>query len=85
MADRVPKINLKAAKSIIHRDHTYRSGSPAMPTYEYHCKKCGQHFEQTMTLRQHEQRKQKPACPHCKSHAVEQVPASFQAVTSSKS
>ncbi|MFW6060848.1 MAG: FmdB family zinc ribbon protein [Phycisphaeraceae bacterium] len=56
-----------------------------MPTYDYRCKKCGHRFEQMMTLSQHEHRKQKPACPKCKSHAVEQVPAAFQAVTSSKS
>ena len=60
-----------------------------MPMYEYRCKKCGHEFEQMMTLSEHERRrvehKRKPACPKCKSHAVEQIPAAFQAVTSRKS
>lgn len=55
-----------------------------MPTYEYRCKKCGHHFDRTMTFAEHERSKAKPACPQCKSQAVEQVPAQFQAVTSSK-
>lgn len=55
-----------------------------MPTYEYRCKKCGHHFDQMMSFAEHERRKHRPACPKCKSHAVEQVPAKFQAVTSSK-
>ena len=55
-----------------------------MPTYDYRCKKCGHQFEVRMSLSEHERRKQKPACPQCKSHAVAQVPAACQVVTSSK-
>ena len=55
-----------------------------MPTYAYHCKKCGHHFERMMSLSDHERGKAKPACPSCKSQSVEQVPARFQAVTSTK-
>lgn len=58
-----------------------------MPTYEYHCRKCGRYFEMVMTLREHEEqkrKKRKPACPHCRSRSVEQRPSVFQAVTSTK-
>ncbi len=54
-----------------------------MPAYEYQCKVCGYCFEQTMTIRQHEQSKP-PQCPKCKSRHVEQRPVEFQAVTSAK-
>ncbi|MFB0554728.1 MAG: zinc ribbon domain-containing protein [Phycisphaerae bacterium] len=55
-----------------------------MPTYEYHCNKCDKNFSKIMTLTEHE-RKPRAACPKCASRKVEQLPSSFQAVTSKKS
>ncbi len=54
-----------------------------MPTYEYRCKSCGRQFEVRMTMSRHEHSR-RPHCPKCKSGNVQQVPASFQAVTSKK-
>jgi putative FmdB family regulatory protein len=54
-----------------------------MPTYEYKCKGCGRTFEKVIGIRKHEHAG-KPECPKCHSHKVEQRPAAFQAVTSSK-
>jgi len=55
---------------------------PAMPTYEYHCKKCGMTFEHNEQIAKHE--KSHPRCPKCKSGAVEPVLADFYAMTSKK-
>jgi putative FmdB family regulatory protein len=54
-----------------------------MPTYTYRCRDCGKMFDKTMNIKEHE-RKQKPSCPKCQGHHVQQVPSSFQAVTSTK-
>jgi len=54
-----------------------------MPTYEYKCLKCGEEFERTMTLGEHE-KGERPTCPKCQSQDVEQLVASFQPVTSKK-
>jgi putative FmdB family regulatory protein len=54
-----------------------------MPTYEYHCKKCGMTFERSERMAEHE--KSHPRCPKCESEAVEPVLADFYAVTSKKS
>ena len=63
-----------------------RTGScleePAMPTYEYHCKRCGMTFERSEHITEHE--KSHPRCPKCKSEEVEPVLADFFAVTSKK-
>ncbi len=55
---------------------------PAMPTYEYYCKKCGMTFEHNEHITEHE--KSHPRCPKCKSEAVEPVLADFYAKTSKK-
>jgi len=55
-----------------------------MPTYQYYCKRCNKSFTKLMTLSQHEQWP-KPVCPKCRSRKIEQLPSSFQAVTSKKS
>jgi putative FmdB family regulatory protein len=55
-----------------------------MPTYQYKCSECGREFEQVMPIREHEQKNLKVKCPKCQSSHVEQEPAQFQAVTSSK-
>ena len=54
-----------------------------MPTYEYRCKECSQHFALTMAIREHG--KEKVHCPHC--HSTEVVPQlqPFFAKTSKKS
>ena len=54
-----------------------------MPTYEYKCKDCGEVFDQTITVQEHEEGKV-PSCPKCKSRNVEQQPTAFQPVTSHK-
>ena len=54
-----------------------------MPTYEYRCKECGRRFSKSMTLSQHDRRTKSP-CPKCQSRKTEQLPSSFQAVTSKK-
>jgi putative FmdB family regulatory protein len=56
---------------------------PAMPIYEYRCTKCHTRFSQQQGIEEHG-RKQ-PACPKCKSHAVEQVFSPFFAKTVRKS
>jgi len=53
-----------------------------MPTYEYHCQKCGKVFERHEHIAEHE--KSHPRCPKCKSGAVEPVLADFYAMTSKK-
>jgi putative FmdB family regulatory protein len=54
-----------------------------MPTYEYHCKKCGEIFDRVERMTEHEGAH--PRCPKCKSRAVEQVFTAFTAKTSKKS
>jgi putative FmdB family regulatory protein len=54
----------------------------AMPTYQYHCKKCGMTFERSEHITEHE--KSHPRCPKCKSEEVEPVLADFYAATSKK-
>lgn len=56
---------------------------PAMPTYQYLCKKCGKSFERSEHLAAHE--KAHPLCPKCHSAQVEPVLADFYAKTSKKS
>jgi putative FmdB family regulatory protein len=53
-----------------------------MSTYEYECKDCGQKFEKTLSMAEHD--KLHPACPKCKSKHVEQMFSVFSAKTSSK-
>jgi putative FmdB family regulatory protein len=45
-----------------------------MPTYEYRCADCGEHFEVTCHL---EERDQLALCPKCKSAKVEPGFSSF--------
>ena len=54
-----------------------------MPSYEYICKECKKRFTLILSISEYE--KARPACPKCKSKKVEQVPATFFAVTSKKS
>lgn len=54
-----------------------------MPTYEYRCSKCGQKFERTEHVAEHE--KAHPRCPKCQSREIEPVLGEFFAKTSKKS
>ena len=54
-----------------------------MPVYEYRCDECGERFEQTETLAEHETGK--PTCPKCKSKNVSRSFSTFQVKTSKKS
>lgn len=54
-----------------------------MPTYEYHCKKCGERFERIEHVSEHGAKK--PKCPQCGSKATEPVLSAFFAKTSKKS
>jgi putative FmdB family regulatory protein len=54
-----------------------------MPTYSYHCEKCGKRFVRVEPLAAHGART--PACPKCGSKRVRQVFGSFFAKTSKKS
>jgi len=55
----------------------------AMPTYEYRCTKCRKHFSQQEAIEEHGRKR--PACPKCKSRAVERVYSAFFAKTVRKS
>jgi putative FmdB family regulatory protein len=54
-----------------------------MPTYEYRCTKCRKRFGRQEPIAEHGRRR--PACPKCKSRAVEQVYSPFFAKTGRKS
>ncbi len=56
---------------------------PAMPIYEYRCTECHTRFSQQQAIEEHGRKR--PACPKCKSHAVEQVFSAFFAKTVRKS
>ncbi len=55
----------------------------AMPIYEYRCTKCRERFSRQEGIEEHGRRR--PACPKCKSRAVEQVFSPFFAKTVRKS
>ncbi|HXE74634.1 MAG TPA: FmdB family zinc ribbon protein [Candidatus Xenobia bacterium] len=54
-----------------------------MPLYEFFCKDCKKEFSRVLTLGEYE--KGEFTCPTCQGRNVEQLPASFFAVTSKKS
>jgi len=54
-----------------------------MPIYEYRCTKCRKRFSQQEGIAEHGRKR--PACPKCKSRAVEQVYSPFFAKTVRKS
>jgi putative FmdB family regulatory protein len=54
-----------------------------MPHYEFLCKTCNKTFTTTQTMAEHDA--EKPACPHCGSHEIEQRWSTFSTVTSRKS
>jgi len=54
-----------------------------MPIYEYRCTKCRKRFSEQVSIGAHGRRR--PACPACKSKAVEPVLSTFFAKTIRKS
>jgi putative FmdB family regulatory protein len=52
-----------------------------MPTYEYHCEKCGKDFSLILSLSEHEQ---KQKCPYCKSQKITQQVSTFIPKTTRK-
>ena len=54
-----------------------------MPTYQYHCDKCGKKFERSETISEHGTSKMN--CPKCGSKKVSQIPGNVFVVTSKKS
>ena len=66
---------------------TARSGGnnfpSLMPIYEYRCTKCRKRFSYEQSIKEHGKRR--PACPKCKSRAVEPMFSTFFAKTGRKS
>ena len=57
-----------------------------MPTYEFHCEKCGKNFEQVWALSEYNKRiKEKNKCPACGSVRVVKTISAVQVKTSKKS
>ena len=54
-----------------------------MPIYEYRCTKCRKRFSLEQAISEHGKRR--PACPKCKSRAVEPMFSTFFAKTGRKS
>jgi putative FmdB family regulatory protein len=57
-----------------------------MPTYEFHCKKCGYCFEFTSTVAEKERGESERTitCEQCASNEVEQVFGGFSILTGTK-
>lgn len=53
-----------------------------MPTYEYRCNSCGAEFTRAVSLREHEQERQR--CPKCGSEQIVQLMSAFMPKTSRK-
>jgi putative FmdB family regulatory protein len=53
-----------------------------MPIYEYRCTRCRKRFKDEHAMSAHDKRR--PACPKCKSRAVEQMFSTFFAQTGRK-
>ena len=54
-----------------------------MPTYSFHCRKCGHNFDAILSFAEYEGKKAK--CPKCGSKSLEQRLGAFFAKTSKKS
>ncbi len=59
-------------------------GGPAMPLYEFRCKKCSKTFDDKETFAEHDKHPQ-VSCPHCGSTDVEPVMMPVEVKTSKKS
>ena len=57
-----------------------------MPFYEFECLKCGETFQETLSVSEYEKKTQKGIrCPKCQSRKVEQLITSVSVETSRKS
>lgn len=57
-----------------------------MPTYEFHCEKCGKNFEQVWSLSEYDKQiKATHKCPKCGSTKVVKTISAVQVKTSKKS
>ena len=54
-----------------------------MPTYSYHCDECGQDFDRSEGISEHETTK--PRCPKCGGRKVAWVPRHINVITTKKS
>jgi putative FmdB family regulatory protein len=54
-----------------------------MPVYEFKCKKCGNHFERSESIGQHDKHKEK--CPECGSKSIQYIVSTVNVKTSKKS
>jgi putative FmdB family regulatory protein len=60
-----------------------KAAEGCMPNYEFICNACKKTFSMILTIPEHDA--EKPTCPHCGSHEIEQRWSAFSAVTSKKS
>lgn len=54
-----------------------------MPTYSYHCDKCGKDFDRSESISEHETAT--PRCPKCGGRSVSWVPKGMNIITKKKS
>jgi putative FmdB family regulatory protein len=55
-----------------------------MAAYEFECRACGEHFQVTMPMREHDHLKEEPpACPKCESRDTRQLVSEFTCKTPS--
>ena len=59
------------------------SSEEKMPTYEYRCEGCGETFERSESIAEHDTAR--PECPKCGSDKVTRAVSAFYARTSKKS
>jgi putative FmdB family regulatory protein len=82
------RLSIKAFENPPYGNKLYRkihSGRGAiMPTYEFHCEKCGNKFTSILTMREYEKEKERFRCPKCKSKKVKQIFSPFVAKTTHK-
>lgn len=76
IGEKGPSVNLTAVSA-------GNNVNSAMPIYEYRCTECHTRFSQQEGIDEHG--RELPACPQCKSQAVEQVFSPFFAKTVRKS
>ncbi len=60
-----------------------KKGEDSMPTYDYHCEKCGRQFTLSQSIAEHD--KKQTICPECGSDKVTQLISPFIAKTARKS
>jgi len=62
-----------------------RSEVEVMAVYEFECKACGEHFEVSVPISEHDRlKKRPPKCPKCGKSRVQQLVSSFSTKAPSK-